>query len=51
MLVIPAPDGETVRTVAFRDHLDAVHPSFVIEALCMQERAFGSAGLRPPDEL
>jgi hypothetical protein len=51
--ILVTPNGEEtgeVATVPLSSALHGLHPAHVIEALCMQERAFGTSGLTPPVE-
>jgi len=49
--VTPAEEGAgQVHTDPLSSALQGIHPAHVLEALCMQERAFGTSGLTPPEE-
>lgn len=49
VLVIPAAaGGNQVETIALLDGAGLMHPSHVVEAMSLQERAFGSSGLPAP---
>lgn len=50
-LLVPAPEGAKPKTVLLADAVAILHPRNIIEILCMQERAFGSRGLPPPEGL
>jgi len=51
ILVTPAEEGAgQVHTDPLSSALQGIHPAHVLEALCMQERAFGTSGLTPPEE-
>ncbi|MCP4645395.1 MAG: hypothetical protein GY851_33435 [bacterium] len=49
MLVVSAQNGDAVQPVPLADHLSDLEPTALLEALCMQERAFGDSGLEPPE--
>ena len=51
ILVTPADEATgQVHTDPLSSALEGIHPAHVIEALCIQERAFGTSGLTPPEE-
>ena len=47
-LVIAAAGGGEPERVPLADATDLISPEALIDILCTQERAFGSAGLEPP---
>ena len=50
VLVLPEEGTGQVQTVDLSSGLEWLHPGHVLEVLCMQERAFGKSGLRPPKD-
>lgn len=50
VLVLPGESDGQVQTFALSDAVGLMHPSQVIDILCIQERAFGQSGLTPPCE-
>ena len=49
MLVMSADAAGKVSTFPILDCLESLHPRDITEVLCMQERAYGTSGLTPPD--
>ena len=50
-VVVPRPGGEAPMSVLLEEVVEKLDPADLVEALCMQERCFGTAGLEPPAEL
>jgi hypothetical protein len=48
--VLPEEGTSQVQTMDLSSGLEQLHPGHVLEVLCMQERAFGKSGLRPPKD-
>lgn len=48
-LVIAAADGGEPERVPLAEATELISPEALIDILCTQERAFGSAGLDPPE--
>ncbi len=47
MLVIPAPDGQSVATVSVGEAHERLSREQLIDVLCAQERSFGANALPP----
>jgi len=49
MLVLPSEDGQGAQALALQDCVRFLHPRYLVDILCAQERTFGSSGLKPAD--
>ena len=50
VLVLPGESAGQVQTQPLQLALPLLDPDFALSVLCMQERVFGTSGLKPPSE-
>jgi hypothetical protein len=48
-VVLPSESETAAQILSFSDALELLTAQQIIESLCMQERAYGTSGLQPPE--
>jgi len=51
VVVLAGPEGTQAQPALLSSVVSLLHPRYVIDILCMQERGFGNAGLPGPESL